>query len=235
MVDDFVARKHGTKKVSYDLPQLEPVLKETYGVIVYQEQVMEIAMRLAGYSLGEGDILRRAMGKKTPGHEPAKGALSGGRPGKGHTPRKVGRSVRPHRKIRGLRLQQVPLRRLCPHRLSDRLPQGPLPAGVHGRAAHQRGQRHRQGHGPYRRVPRARPHRAATGHQPLGHRLHRGRQRHPLRPGRGKERGARRGGGHHRRSGTRRRVQRPARPVRAGGFAQGQPPSIGEPGQVRGL
>ncbi|MBU1157255.1 MAG: DNA polymerase III subunit alpha [Proteobacteria bacterium] len=66
MVDDFVARKHGTKKVAYDLPQLEPVLKETYGVIVYQEQVMEIAGRLAGYSLGEGDILRRAMGKKDP-------------------------------------------------------------------------------------------------------------------------------------------------------------------------
>lgn len=66
MVDDFVARKHGTKKVAYALPQLEPVLKETYGVIVYQEQVMEIARRLAGYSLGEGDILRRAMGKKDP-------------------------------------------------------------------------------------------------------------------------------------------------------------------------
>ena len=66
MVDDFVARKHGTKKVSYDLPQLEPILKETYGVIVYQEQVMEISRRLAGYSLGEGDILRRAMGKKDP-------------------------------------------------------------------------------------------------------------------------------------------------------------------------
>ncbi|MCF8032700.1 MAG: DNA polymerase III subunit alpha [Desulfarculaceae bacterium] len=66
MVDDFVARKHGTKKVKYDLPELEPILKETYGVIVYQEQVMEIARRLAGYSLGEGDILRRAMGKKDP-------------------------------------------------------------------------------------------------------------------------------------------------------------------------
>ncbi|MBU1275141.1 MAG: DNA polymerase III subunit alpha [Proteobacteria bacterium] len=66
MVDDFVARKHGTKKTAYALPQLEPVLKETYGVIVYQEQVMEIARRLAGYSLGEGDILRRAMGKKDP-------------------------------------------------------------------------------------------------------------------------------------------------------------------------
>jgi DNA polymerase-3 subunit alpha len=66
MVDDFVARKHGEKKVSYLLPQLAPILKETYGVIVYQEQVMEIARVLAGYSLGEGDILRRAMGKKNP-------------------------------------------------------------------------------------------------------------------------------------------------------------------------
>ncbi len=66
MVDDFVARKHGQKKVAYPLPQLEPVLKETYGVIVYQEQVQEIARVLAGYSLGEGDILRRAMGKKVP-------------------------------------------------------------------------------------------------------------------------------------------------------------------------
>jgi DNA polymerase-3 subunit alpha len=64
MVDDFVARKHGQKEVHYPLPQLEPVLKETYGVIVYQEQVQEIARVLAGYSLGEGDILRRAMGKK---------------------------------------------------------------------------------------------------------------------------------------------------------------------------
>ncbi|MGD9125417.1 MAG: DNA polymerase III subunit alpha, partial [Desulfarculaceae bacterium] len=66
MVDDFVARKHGEKKVSYLLSQLEPVLKETNGVIVYQEQVQEIAGLLAGYSLGEGDILRRAMGKKVP-------------------------------------------------------------------------------------------------------------------------------------------------------------------------
>jgi len=64
MVDDFVACKHGQKKVVYPLPQLEKVLKETYGVIVYQEQVQEIARVLAGYSLGEGDILRRAMGKK---------------------------------------------------------------------------------------------------------------------------------------------------------------------------
>jgi DNA polymerase-3 subunit alpha len=64
MIDDFIARKHGKKKVTYDLPELQAVLEETYGVILYQEQVMQIANRVAGFSLGEADILRRAMGKK---------------------------------------------------------------------------------------------------------------------------------------------------------------------------
>jgi len=64
MIDDFIARKQGRKKVVYDLPALEEILAETYGVILYQEQVMQIANRLAGFSLGEADILRRAMGKK---------------------------------------------------------------------------------------------------------------------------------------------------------------------------
>ena len=66
MVDDFVNTKHGKMVASYPLPQLEPILKETYGVIVYQEQVMKIANVLAGYSLGDADNLRRAMGKKIP-------------------------------------------------------------------------------------------------------------------------------------------------------------------------
>jgi len=66
MVDDFIERKHGRQKVVYDLPELEPILKDTYGVIVYQEQVMQIARTLAGYSLGRADLLRRAMGKKDP-------------------------------------------------------------------------------------------------------------------------------------------------------------------------
>jgi DNA polymerase-3 subunit alpha len=64
MIDDFINRKHGKKKVAYDLPELQEILEETYGVILYQEQVMQIANRLAGFSLGEADILRRAMGKK---------------------------------------------------------------------------------------------------------------------------------------------------------------------------
>ena len=64
VVDDFIDRKHGRKRVSYDLPELKPILEETYGIILYQEQVMQVANRIAGYSLGEADILRRAMGKK---------------------------------------------------------------------------------------------------------------------------------------------------------------------------
>ncbi len=64
MVDDFINRKHGREKVTYLHPELEEILKETYGVILYQEQVMKIAQVLAGYSLGAADLLRRAMGKK---------------------------------------------------------------------------------------------------------------------------------------------------------------------------
>jgi len=66
MIEDFIERKWGRKKIEYELPELETMLKETLGVIVYQEQVMQIANRLAGYSLGEADLLRRAMGKKDP-------------------------------------------------------------------------------------------------------------------------------------------------------------------------
>src|SRR5205823_9965595 len=64
MIDDFIERKHGRRQVNYELPELEAILRETLGVIVYQEQVMQIANSLAGYSLGEADLLRRAMGKK---------------------------------------------------------------------------------------------------------------------------------------------------------------------------
>ena len=64
MVDDFITRKRDPSKIVYDPQELEPILKETYGVIVYQEQVMAIANRMAGFSLGQADLLRRAMGKK---------------------------------------------------------------------------------------------------------------------------------------------------------------------------
>jgi DNA polymerase-3 subunit alpha len=86
MMEDFIERKWGRRKVEYMLPELEALLKETLGVIVYQEQVMQIANVLASYSLGEADLLRRAMGKKKP-EEMAKqrdrfisGAVANGHP-----------------------------------------------------------------------------------------------------------------------------------------------------------
>jgi len=64
MIDDFIDRKYGRKEIKYLHPKLEPILKETYGVIVYQEQVMRITSDLAGFTLAQADLLRRAMGKK---------------------------------------------------------------------------------------------------------------------------------------------------------------------------
>ncbi|KPJ64139.1 DNA polymerase III subunit alpha [candidate division WOR-1 bacterium DG_54_3] len=64
MVDDYVKRKHRQIPVKYELPELQPILRETHGVILYQEQVMEIASKVAGFSMGQADLLRRAMGKK---------------------------------------------------------------------------------------------------------------------------------------------------------------------------
>ncbi len=64
MIDDFIERRHGRRDVVYDLPVMKEILAETWGVMVYQEQVMQISNRVAGYTLGEADVLRRAMGKK---------------------------------------------------------------------------------------------------------------------------------------------------------------------------
>ena len=64
MVDDYIACKQGKKEIQYELPQLEPILSDTYGVIAYQEQVMRIAQALAGFTMGQADVLRKAMGKK---------------------------------------------------------------------------------------------------------------------------------------------------------------------------
>jgi DNA polymerase-3 subunit alpha len=64
MVDSYIDRKHGREEVTYGHESVKKVLSSTYGVIVYQEQVMQIAQELSGFSLGQADILRRAMGKK---------------------------------------------------------------------------------------------------------------------------------------------------------------------------
>jgi DNA polymerase-3 subunit alpha len=64
MVDDYIERRHGRRKVQYIIPQMKDILENTYGILVYQEQIMQLAQSLAGYSLGEADLMRRAMGKK---------------------------------------------------------------------------------------------------------------------------------------------------------------------------
>ncbi len=75
LIPDFCRRKHGQQSVTYPHPATEPILKETYGIAVYQEQVMQIAQVVAGYSLGEADLLRRAMGKKKPEEMDAQRAI----------------------------------------------------------------------------------------------------------------------------------------------------------------
>jgi DNA polymerase-3 subunit alpha len=91
MIDDFIERKWGRRKVEYLLPQLEEVLKDSLGVIVYQEQVMRISQLLASYSLGEADLLRRAMGKKSKeGMEEQKNRFLNGAVALGHPKGPVG-------------------------------------------------------------------------------------------------------------------------------------------------
>ena len=90
MHTDFVHRKHGRQKVEYPDPSLQPILEDTRGVIVYQEQVMQIAREMAGYSLGGADLLRRAMGKKKASEmEKQKTIFIEGATGRGHTREKA--------------------------------------------------------------------------------------------------------------------------------------------------
>ena len=91
MVDDFIARKQGRTEIAYELPQLEPVLAETYGVIAYQEQVMRISNVVAGFTLGEADLLRKAMGKKNAEvMAKMRGKFVQGAVKNGHTEKKAG-------------------------------------------------------------------------------------------------------------------------------------------------
>ena len=207
MIDDVIRRRHGQTKVTYEHPALEPILSSTYGVMVYQEQVMKIASTLAGFTLGEADILRKAMGKKkadvmaTQMDKFLKGCAARG------VPEKKAKKIWDHmEQFAGYGFNKSALRGLRLARLPDRLPEGQLPGVLHGRAADLGARQHRQDGGVHRRVPRDGHPRAAARREPVGHLLHRGGQRHSLRPGRHQERGRGRGGGD------------PARARRAGPF-----------------
>ena len=137
MIPDFIDRKHGRKPIVYDVPELEEILAETYGVILYQEQVMQISNKLAGYSLGDADILRRAMGKKKL-EEMAKqrerfinGATEARLPAQEDR-----QDLRSDGAVRRLRLQQVAFRRLRLSRLRHGVSEGALLGRVHVGPAH---------------------------------------------------------------------------------------------------
>ncbi len=170
-IDQMLDVKKGRTRAMYEHPLLEQVAGDTYGVMIYQEQVQNAAKVLAGYSLGGADLLRRAMGKKDPKEMEKQRAkfIEGARGDEQHQREARQPDLRQDRDVRRLRIQQIPLRLLRPHLLLDRLSEGEPPGRVHGRAPFQRNPQHRQDrrlrfrvppHGP--RDPAARPQRIAT-------------------------------------------------------------------------
>ncbi len=180
--NEYADRKNGRKPVTYPHADLQEVLEPTYGLMIYQEQLMRVAQRLAGYSLEEADNLRKATGKKIRAliaKERTK-FVDGLRRQRPH--RRVRREhLRHHRAVRRLLVQQVALVRLRLRHVPDRLAQGELPARVLRRAAHV-GQDQQ---GPDRRLPQrvpadghrgARPRRQRVGLRLLGARRPDGRR-----------------------------------------------------------
>ncbi len=222
MVDDFIARKQGKQKPEYFHPDLEPVLKSTYGIIVYQEQVMLVAQILAGYSLGGADLLRRGNGQAA--HDFPRGRSQAR---SRHEDRRA--AVRPDGKVRRIRLQQVALGCLRAGRLSDRLAQGLLPCRIHGGDDVVGNVRHRQGAGVLRGLPCQRADAAAARHQSV---------RLPLRSGRPERNPLRSGGDQGQRRGSNWRDRRRARGQRTlqGAFRSGAAgrQALSQPSRARG-
>ena len=177
-IPTYCARKHGDEEPEYLHPMLEPILKETFGVIIYQEQVMQIAQVMAGYSLGDADLLRRAMGKKIRAEMEKQRAIFVAGAVKNGVAEGSGRhDLRTAGQIRRLRLQQEPCRRLRAGVVSHRLHEGALSGGVPGGVDDARHEQHRQALGIPRRGAaaqdqgrsalgqslRGRPSRSATG------------------------------------------------------------------------
>ena len=129
MVDDFVNRKHGRASVDYFHSDRRAPSRAPMGSLS-TEQVMLISQIIGGYSLGGADLLRRAMGKKSPRKWPSTASCSSRAPRKRAMTRTGGQAVRPDGEVRGLRLQQVALGRLCADLVPDRLAQGVSPDRV---------------------------------------------------------------------------------------------------------
>ncbi len=166
MVDDWIARKQGKTEIKYELSQLEPILADTYGVIAYQEQVMRIAQALAGFTLGQADVLRKAMGKKDPKvMAKQRAAFMAGAKRLGIGEKKATKIFDLMEVLRGVRLQQVALDGVRVPGVPDRVSEGELPVAFRLGAADDRGAEHRQARVVPRGVPRARHSGAPAGRQ----------------------------------------------------------------------
>ena len=199
---EYAERKHQRRPVSYPHPDLEEILAPTYGIMVYQEQVMQIAVRMAGYSMAEADNLRKAMGKKIRAklmvhrEKFVQGCVDNG------YPERLGAGpVRPDRAVRRLRVQRVARLRVRLHRVPDRVPEGALPGRVHVGDPDERPRRQ----GPQAVLPERVPADGARGAPPRRERVRTGlragderRAEDPVRPVRGAQRGFGRGAADHR-------------------------------------
>ena len=146
LIPDYIERKHGRSRVDYLDPRLETILGPTYGIMVYQEQVMQIAQVIGGYTLGGADLLRRAMGKKKPEEMAThRDIFVAGAERNGLSRGKAQPAVRLDGEVRRLRLQQVARGGLRAGRLPDRLHEGASSGRFHGRQPLGVDGRHRQG------------------------------------------------------------------------------------------
>ncbi len=155
MVKDFVDCKHGRKPIEKMHPLVDELLVPTYGVIVYQEQVMQIAQQLAGYTLGGADLLRRAMGKKKP-EEMAKqkATFVDGSRKNGVTAEDAERIFGLLEYFAGYGFNKSHSAAYALHHVPDGVPQGALPGGVPVRADDGRPRQDRQGRAHHRRGAR---------------------------------------------------------------------------------
>ena len=177
MVDDYIARKQGKTEVKYELAPLAPILGSTYGVIAYQEQVMRIAAVLAGFTMGQSDMLRKAMGKKDPKvMAKQREAFMDGAEAKGISEKKATKIFDLMEFFAGYGFNKSHSTTYALRGLSDRLPEGELSRALHGRAADDRSGEHRQARDVSRRVPRPRRPDPRARHQLERARVH-GRQR----------------------------------------------------------
>ncbi len=182
MVGDFIDRKHSRNDphappIDYLHPSLQPVLAPTYGVILYQEQVMQIAQVLAGYTLGGADLLRRAMGKKKPEEMAKQRSIFVERLGQERRARGAGGvHLRPHGEVRRLRLQQVALGGVRVAVVPDRVAEDARSRVVHGGGAVRRHGPHRQSGRHVVRLPQgSRPHGPAAACESVVLRIRGGR------------------------------------------------------------